>query len=295
MASFVQILESWRAEANPLETEKFKAMDHVIHTKLVKNPDLHPCTPEVQQRFRDIFDRFRQIARSKHAFANDGLKAKATLAPIEFVAIVRMIDKYPHSTDKELVNAIRVMRRDVRKAHDDNVRRKPIVWDTLVAITDRTLGGAANDSADGVIDNGHEAEPTAEESERDDSADEILLDTRQAIHDDAADESPDDIDFVDARELPTGPRMQHNPDEISAAPTAPMYIYDDENDLDYRDDDDHEDEDEEDEADAFMQSVAAFDREHGSTPPVARGLKRTISGDLDGRHVRRRLVRSGHN
>lgn len=193
MSSFVQLLEKDRAESSaPFIPEAFRATDGYITRWFDKDVDKHPLTPELQTRFRAVYDRFEEVAKSKHAFANDGLKPKATLSPVEFVSIVRMIDIYPHKTNKDLVEAIRYMRRRVRQIHDDNVRKKKQVWFTIVELIDEALQDQPaedrRDLGDAVI----EADPNAIENiDPNDVTDEIPFEEPLEVLDIAADDGRD--------------------------------------------------------------------------------------------------------
>lgn len=203
MSSFAQLVEKDRAESSvPFVPEAFRATDVYITRFFTKDVDKHPLTPELQTRFRAVFDRFEEVARSKHAFANDGLKQKATLSPVEFVAIVRMIDIYPHKTNKELAEAIRYMRRRVRQLHDDNVRKKDPVWKTLVELTDEALQSQPAEDSRNVGDATIEADPNAiENSDPNDVTDEIPFEEPTEVLDIAADDGRDPdyeaLDFED--------------------------------------------------------------------------------------------------
>lgn len=91
---------------------------------------------------KKVLDRFEELAQfNKHAFDNDGLQKKAVISPIEFIAIAFLIDQYGATkSNAELEVAIRNMRRKVRAVHDDEVLRKPKVWDTLMESIRGSLG-----------------------------------------------------------------------------------------------------------------------------------------------------------
>lgn len=141
ISSFVQIVERQRAVELNQEETTFKGTTYWADKYFVAGIESFPCTAEQKTRMKKVFDRFDELARlNKRAFANDGLKKKAVIAPIEFIAIAYLIDQYGHRDNSEIESAIRTMRRNVREEHQDNVRRKQVVWDTIFASVRESLG-----------------------------------------------------------------------------------------------------------------------------------------------------------
>lgn len=145
ISSFLQLLENDEARAKGREI-LFRGTNYWVERWFGNSSEDHPCTPTLLKRMRNIFDRYEVIAKNhKHAFENDGLNKKNTLAPIEFIAIAVMLDEYERASDAELETAIRNMRRKVRQVHSDNVRRKQMVWDTLIESIASSLSNVAAD------------------------------------------------------------------------------------------------------------------------------------------------------
>lgn len=139
ISSFVQILKGQNDDGNGVQ---FKGTQHWVEKCFVAGSLQHPCTEEIKKRMNKTFDRFQELVRhNKHAFENDGLSKRATISPVEFIAIAFTIDRYcTEKGNADLERAIREMRREVRRVHNDNVRRKPMVWATLMASMCGSLG-----------------------------------------------------------------------------------------------------------------------------------------------------------
>lgn len=113
---------------------QFKATSYWVEKYFVAGIAQNPCSEEQKTYMKKVFDRFEELARcNKRAFDNDGLRKKAVLSPIEFIAVAYLIGQYGATrSNAELEEAIRNMRRKVRAVHADEVRRKPKVWNTLM-------------------------------------------------------------------------------------------------------------------------------------------------------------------
>lgn len=142
VSSFVQILTGNKTDSGGPAESVFRGMGDWVKRYFVTETTKHPCTTELESRMKATFDRFEDLARqNKRAFANDGLNKKATIAPVEFIAIAYIIDVYGNDkTNADFEKAIRRMRRDVRRVHADNVRRKQIVWKSLMESAQTILG-----------------------------------------------------------------------------------------------------------------------------------------------------------
>lgn len=138
---FVQLIKRQKAIEQGHTEVQFKATGYWVEKYFVAEIVHNPCSPEQKTYMKKVFDRFEELVRShKRAFENDGLHKRAAISPIEFIAVAYLIDLYGATRiNAELEEAIRNMRRKVRAVHDDEVRRKPKVWDTLIESIRETL------------------------------------------------------------------------------------------------------------------------------------------------------------
>ncbi|KAF2764300.1 hypothetical protein EJ03DRAFT_331974 [Teratosphaeria nubilosa] len=65
ISSFVQILERDRGALDPLRPEQFRATSYWFDRWFVAQIHQHPCTADVRDRMKRMFDRYERIARSK--------------------------------------------------------------------------------------------------------------------------------------------------------------------------------------------------------------------------------------
>jgi hypothetical protein len=145
ISSFAQIVEGQKAAANADDDNVapiiFRGTSTGTQRLFTTEGGQNPCTVDQQARMKRVFDRFSELVEcNPGAFANDGLNPKSALAPIEFVAVAFLVDQYEAKSNAEMEQAIRKIRRDVREAHSDNVRRKDMVWEFLLKSMQQSLG-----------------------------------------------------------------------------------------------------------------------------------------------------------
>ncbi|SMQ52994.1 unnamed protein product [Zymoseptoria tritici ST99CH_3D7] len=135
ISSFAQIIEGQKVTAEGRNSEvAFRGTGNWAERYFVTDLHDHPCNPEQEARLKKVFDRFDElICLHPRTFANDGLDTTIALAPVEFIAAAYLVSRYSDRSNAAMEKAIRAMRRKVRQDHDDNVRRKSIVWKTLLA------------------------------------------------------------------------------------------------------------------------------------------------------------------
>ncbi|SMR56577.1 unnamed protein product [Zymoseptoria tritici ST99CH_1E4] len=131
VSSFVQIVAG---EKDAMRSEiPFRGTGTWTERYFVKDVEQYPCTTNRTAHLRNVFDRFDELARLQpRTFATDSLGTRPTLAPVEFIATAYLISRYSTRSNAEIEVAIRTMRHKVQQDHKDNVRRKPMVWRTLV-------------------------------------------------------------------------------------------------------------------------------------------------------------------